>query len=119
MSGSTAGDHGDTALPLGLSALEFIAHGVPIGEQRSRALAACRNLLAVGTSTEDTIDLIWQGLERSPQESGRRPWTRADAVAIVLDLERQPAPPLQTTDAELTRALSERRVRRVLHIDVR
>jgi len=113
------GTHGDTTLPLGLSALEFIAHGVPIGEQRARALSATRNLLAVGTSAEDTVDLIWQGLERSPQEAGKRPWTRADAEAIVFDLERSAPKELHDQDAELTRALSERRVRRVLQVNVR
>ena len=64
---------GDASLPLGQAALEFLECGVPVGQQRAHALIATRNLLARGISIEDTIGLVWQGLERSPQEPGRHP----------------------------------------------
>jgi hypothetical protein len=107
------GIHGDPSLPLGLDAQEFLEHGVPWGQQRARALSACRNLLARGTSVEETVELIWAGLRSSPQEPGRRPWTRSDAEAIVLDLQQREPPPLRDTDADLTTMLSQRRVRRL------
>jgi hypothetical protein len=91
-------EHGDASLPLGQAALEFIAEGAPCGEQRMRALAATRNLLASGRSVALTIELIWQGLERSPTEPGRRPWTRAEAEALVVDLERSEPKPLRERD---------------------
>jgi hypothetical protein len=97
-------------LPLGMAALGFIGNGAPVGEQRSRALAATRNLLARGTSVEDTINLIWQGLERSPQEPGRPSWTRADAETIVLDLEQHAPPPLRNWETEFPEAMSRRRL---------
>jgi hypothetical protein len=113
------GDQGDAALPLGLAAEEFLEDGAPIRQQRLRALSATRNLLARGVSAEDVVDLIWQGLARSEQEPGKRPWTRADAEAIVVDLERRAPKPLRDIDPELTRAVSERAVRRVHRIEVR
>lgn len=111
------GERGDASLPLGLAAQEFLEHGVPYGQQRSRALAATRNLLARGTSVEETIDLVWHGLRSSPQEDGKRPWTRADAEAIVLDLERTAPKELCERDAELTqqmRAAARLRRRRLI-----
>jgi hypothetical protein len=110
-----AGGQGDASLPLGQDALEFIYRGVPYGEQRMRACAATRNLLALGKSAEEVIDLIWQGMERSPTEPGRRPWTRAEVAAIVVDLERSEPKPLREREADgalasrILRPLSERR----------
>ena len=97
------GQQGDATLPLGQAAIEFISLGVPVGEQRKRACAATRNLLALGTSAEDTVDLIWQGLERSPQEPGRPAWTRTEAEAIVADLERSEPKALRERPIPLTR----------------
>jgi hypothetical protein len=108
-------------LPLGTRALDFIEFGAPIGQQRFRALAATRNLLARGAPAAEVVELVWSGLERSPQEPGRPAWTRVEAEAIVLDLERREPPPLRDGDfhqAETVsrRRLSQRRVtRRVAH----
>jgi hypothetical protein len=88
-------DRGDASLPLGRAAQTFIQCGVPCGEQRLRAVAATRNLLASGHPIDAIIDLIWQGLERSPQEPGRPAWTHADAEQIVLDLGQREATPLR------------------------
>lgn len=104
-SAAQPGERGDASLPLGLAAQEFIEHGVPYGQQRARALSATRNLLARGTSTDETIELVWQGLERSQQEPGKRPWTRADAEAIVLDLERAAPKDVCDSDPKLTQEL--------------
>jgi hypothetical protein len=84
---------GDPTLPLGQSAFAFLHNGADVGSQRMRALSAARNLFARGVSVERTTDLIWRALERSPQEPGRRAWTREDAKGIVEDLaEREPKP---------------------------
>jgi hypothetical protein len=107
--GDGDGGRGDASLPLGHSALEFLEHGAPAGEQRMRALAATRNLLARGAAIDSVIDAIWQGLERSPQEPGRLAWTRADAEKIVADLAERDAPPL----APLTRVRLRRAANRV------
>lgn len=89
-----AADHGDASLPVGQSAWQFINEGVPYGTQRWRALSATRNLLAAGKSVAEAKELVWQGLERSPQEPGKPPWTREDAEAIVCDLAARDAPPV-------------------------
>jgi hypothetical protein len=86
---------GDPDLPFGERTLTFFEGGVPIGEQRGRALAATRSLLARGAPIEETIERVWQGLERSPQDPGKRAWARADAEQIVHDLAQRAAPPLQ------------------------
>jgi hypothetical protein len=79
-------------LPLGKAALEFIALGAPEGSQRSRAVAATRNLLSNGRSIDEVSALVWRGLEASGNTPGRDPWTFGHAVAIVEDLARRPAP---------------------------
>ena len=82
-------------VPLGRKALEFVAHGAPVGTQRPRALAAARNYLSAGYSVQDTIEAIWRGLEISPQGEPDEPWSYEDAVEIVRDLASRPAPPLK------------------------
>ena len=78
---------------LGQDALHFIAFGAEVGTQRTRALAATRNLLACGYSIEDSIEKIHQGLQNSPIGEPERPWTLEDARLIVEDLASKPAPP--------------------------
>lgn len=80
-------------LPVGRRTLAFIAQGAPIGEQRLRAVAAARNLLSAGYSIEAAAEAIWQGLKASDWAPARGPWTEEDALKIVADLARKPAPP--------------------------
>ena len=82
-----------TRVPLGKTALDFVANGAPIREQRSRALAAARNYLSAGYSVEDTA-AIWRGLQASPQEDGREPWTCDDAYTIAKNLAESDTPPI-------------------------
>jgi hypothetical protein len=93
--GAEVGPHGDPSLPIGQEALEFIADGAAVGQQRWRALAATRNLLAAGKTTGETVELVWQGLKRSPQEVGKPAWTREHALQLVEDLEARDPPPLK------------------------
>lgn len=82
-------------LPVGRRTRAFLARGAPIGEQRLRAVAAARNLLTAGYSLEAAAAAIWQGLQASPWDPAREPWTEADAYQIVADLAAKPAPLLQ------------------------
>ena len=85
-------------MPLGKTALDFVANGAPIREQRSRALAAARNYLSAGYSVEDTAAAIWRGLQACTQEDGREPWTRDDAYAIARNLKDSETPPIEFID---------------------
>jgi hypothetical protein len=78
-------------MPLGRRALFFVAHGAPPGEQRSQAVAAARNYLSAGYSTEDTADALWKGFQSSVQD-WQTPWRHEDARTIAEDLARRPAP---------------------------
>ena len=82
----------EAGLPLGKAALYFIAMGAPEGSQRSRALAAARNLLSSGRSMDEVSELVWRGLQASGNAPDREPWTVDHAVSIVEDLARRPAP---------------------------
>lgn len=81
-------------LPVGRRTLAFIAQGAPIGEQRMRAVAAARNLLSAGYSIEAAAATVWEGLRASDWDPAW-PWTEEDALKIVADLARKPAPPLR------------------------
>lgn len=85
-------------VPLGKTALDFVANGAPIREQRSRALAAARNYLSAGYSVEDTAAAIWRGLQACQQEDGREPWTCDDAYAIANNLASVDPPGLEFVD---------------------
>ncbi len=89
------GDATAPKVPLGKAALDFVANGAPLGEQRTRALAAGRNYLSAGYSVEDTAQAIWRGLQASPQDPDREPWTYGDAKQIASDLADKTAPPLE------------------------
>lgn len=95
---SEAGEHaGPTERPkvqLGKTALDFVANGAPLGEQRSRALAAARNYLSAGYGVGDTAAAIWRGFQSSPQDPDRGPWAYEDALFIAENLERGDAPEL-------------------------
>jgi hypothetical protein len=92
--GRAVGAHGDPTLPIGQAAWQFVNEGVKPGQQRWRALSAIRNLLAAGKSVDEVLELVWQGLERSPQEVGRPAWTREEVRQLVEDLEASDPPPL-------------------------
>lgn len=81
--------------PLGKNALDFVANGSPLGQQRMRALSAARNYLSAGYSVKDTAEALWRGFQASPQDPDRGPWTYADAEAIAEDLASKDAPPLE------------------------
>lgn len=93
---------GTMKMQLGKNALDFVANGAPIGEQRDRALAAARNYLSAGYSVEDTIKAVWRGLERCPEEDRKGPWTVNDAEFIVNDLNEKEAPPLPIADRSVS-----------------
>lgn len=92
---------GKLTVVLGRAALEFVANGAPIGEQRSRALAAARNYLSAGYSVEATANAVWRGLQASPQEQDRGPWQWEDAQYIASDLAQKAAPPLDISPLAL------------------
>lgn len=85
---------GEMKVQLGRNALDFVANGAPLGEQRSRALAATRNYLSAGYSTEDTAAAIWRGLQASLQDPDRGPWTYEDALFIAENLDISEPPSL-------------------------
>lgn len=87
-------------IPVGRRTLAFIAQGAPIGCQRLSAVAAARNLLSAGYSIEAAADAVWQGLQASDWAPSREPWTKEDALKIVADLARKPAPPLRPLERE-------------------
>ncbi|MDP2726169.1 MAG: AAA family ATPase, partial [Dehalococcoidia bacterium] len=92
----TPGEDGSKPkVPLGKTALDFVANGAPIGQQRERALAAARNYLSAGYSEKEAAEAIWRGLQASSQDPDRDPWAKDEAIAIVLDLAGKPAPPLK------------------------
>ena len=74
---------------IGWATLEFIALGVPKGQQRGRALAATRALLAAGKSIEETAEKVWQGLQASECGDPNDPWTYEHALAFAEDLTRR------------------------------
>ena len=98
-------EHGETGpmkVQLGKTALDFVANGAPLGEQRIRALAAARNYLSAGCGVEETTAAVWRGLQASPQDAGRGPWIPEDAEYIVNDLSEKEAPPLPAIDRSVS-----------------
>lgn len=79
-------------MPLGKTALDFVANGAPMGEQRARAVAAARNYLSAGYSVAETSEALWRGLQASPQDSDRGPWTKDDATFIAQNIDGAEAP---------------------------
>lgn len=86
---------GPMKVQLGRTAMDFVANGAPLGEQRARALAAARNYLSAGYNVEDTAAAIWRGFEISPQDPDRGPWIYDDALFIAHNLDTSEAPPLE------------------------
>ena len=74
---------------VGRETMNFLLFGAPVGEQRLRALAATRSLLAAGKSIEETADKVWQGLRASPCGDPAKPWTYEDALAFAEDLAKR------------------------------
>lgn len=81
-----------SGLPISKPALEFVANGAPIGQQRDRAVRAARSYLGAGYSVQDTTEAIWRGLQASACGDPAHPWARQDALDIVQDLASRPAP---------------------------
>lgn len=79
-------------VPLGKGALDFVANGASIGEQRVRAVAAGRNYLSAGYSVEDTAAALWRGFQACRQEPDREPWGYEDAEKIARSLHDNPGP---------------------------
>jgi hypothetical protein len=92
------GKGGATGLPLGKDALDFVANGAPILTQRPRALRAARNYLGAGYSIEDATAAIWRGLQVSPQQAGKPPWTEQDAADLVYSIANSDPPPIEFTE---------------------
>jgi putative DNA primase/helicase len=86
---------GDRQIPLGRDALDFVANGAPIGEQRDRAVRATRNYLGAGYTVGQTIDAICRGLDASLQDESRGRWTRDDVVSLVQNVKASPPKPLR------------------------
>lgn len=87
------------SLPVGRRTRRFISGGAPIGQQRTRACGAARNLLSAGLSVDDTAQMLWAGFQAcraSGQYHPEAPWTFGDAVAIASDLACRPSPRLLT-----------------------
>ena len=80
-------------LPIGKQALDFVANGAPVGQQRDRAIRAIRSYLGAGYPLDETVAAIWRGLQASPCGNRQRPWTYQDAENMVHDLASRPAPP--------------------------
>lgn len=80
-------------LPVSKQALDFVANGAPIGQQRDRAVRAARSYLGAGYSVQETADAIWRGLQVSPIGDPSKLWTYQNALKIVQDLASNPAPP--------------------------
>ena len=76
----------DEKKPLSRRALEFIATGAPIGQQRETAVAVTRSILSCGYDADETAEYLWRGFQVCEQEQGREPWTEKDARAIASDL---------------------------------
>jgi hypothetical protein len=79
---------------LGYPSLEFLALGAPPGQQRLRAVATARALLAAGKPPEDATALVWQGLQHCALSRPGEPWTEADAQKIVASVAKTKPPPL-------------------------
>lgn len=79
---------------LGKKAREFFEKGARIGTQRMRAIAAARNALTMEFPEDEVIELVWQGLQKSPQDP-KKPWMREDVVKLVKSIASKPAPPIK------------------------
>jgi P4 family phage/plasmid primase-like protien len=84
-----------TGVPLGKAALMFVANGAPIGSQSTEACKAARNYLGAGYTEEAMAEALWRGLQASPWDPAREPWTWEDARKIARTIAASPAPPLQ------------------------
>ncbi len=80
-------------LPVSKQALDFVANGAPVGQQRDRAVPAARSYLGAGYSVADTVAAIWRGFQASPIGDLSKPWTQQDALDIAQDLASKPASP--------------------------
>src|SRR5262249_36260276 len=74
-SGQTVGVSRDVLL--------FTIEGVPSGQQRGMALRAARSFLSAGKTVDETVELVWRGLQASPVGDTANPWTEEQAREIV------------------------------------
>jgi putative DNA primase/helicase len=74
--------------------LLFTIEGAPDGQQRGMALRAARSFLSAGKTVDETIELVWRGLQASPVGDADNPWTEDLAREIVEDIAGREAPPL-------------------------
>jgi hypothetical protein len=82
-----------SGLPLAKQALDFVANGAPVGQQRDAAVRTARSYLGAGYSVQDTAAALWRGLQASPCGDPSRPWTERDALDIADSIAKSPAPP--------------------------
>lgn len=82
---------------IGRAAIQFIAMGAPKGQQRLTAVAAARNLLSAGYSSEAVGHKLWAGFQQCEQDA-EEPWTQAEAQKIASNMASSPAPPMKIID---------------------
>lgn len=82
------------AIPVGIAAQEFIKNGAPMGEQRTRALATARNLLGAGYDIDAAAELIWRGLQESPNDPAD-PWTWEETYKLTRNIAESPPKPIR------------------------
>lgn len=89
-----AGEPGE--MRLGFKARIFLERGADESDtQRNQALAASRNLLAIGMDAGEVVEQIWTALEMSPQLDAGRPWLKKDAEKIVANIAKSPPTPMK------------------------
>lgn len=81
-------------------ALDFVANGAPIGQQRARAVAAARNYLSAGYTVSETAAATWRGLQVCQQDTSKAPWTADDAYQIASNIASSPTPVMTNPPVE-------------------
>ncbi|MBI2761807.1 MAG: hypothetical protein HYX51_10325 [Chloroflexi bacterium] len=82
-------------LPLGERARRFVEHGAPDGEQRLEACAVARSFLSAGHSREETVAMVWRGLQAGGNSRPDDPWTHEQAERLVANIADSEPPPLR------------------------
>lgn len=83
-----------TGIPIGYQTRMFLERGAPMGQQRTEAVRAARNLLGAGVGVDETIGRILGALDGCTQDPTSL-WTYAHVAHMVADLASKPAPPPQ------------------------
>jgi P4 family phage/plasmid primase-like protien len=105
-----AAGHAGAIPRIGREAADFIAFGAELGQQRGRALAAGRNLLAAGYTVGQVAEKLMQGFRNSPSDPAKEPWTEANALQIAQSLaDSKPTPPRELEGIDLAPVLGVRR----------